>query len=106
MQNKKYLSLLGLSRRAGRLSMGHDTVLEAIKKRKAKLILFSSDISPRLISEIERASERYLKDVPAFKLEDTIEELYIALGYKAGVLAVTDENFANGIIQEVNKYGD
>ena len=106
MQNKKYMSLLGLARRAGRLSMGHDTSLEAVRKRKAKLIIFASDISQRLIDEFDRANTL----VPAVKIEETIDEIHMALGYRAGVLTVNDENFANRITelinQEENVYGD
>ena len=41
------LSLLGIARRAGRLSLGHDAVDEALKKREAKLILLARDVSAR-----------------------------------------------------------
>ena len=106
MQNKKYLSLLGLARRAGKLSMGHDMSYEAVRKRKAKLIVFSSDISIRLIGEFERAKG----DIPSLKICETIDEIHKALGYKAGVLTVNDENFADRIKelinQEENVYGD
>ena len=106
MQNKKYLSLLGLARRAGRLSMGHDTALEALRKGKAKLVIFSSDISQRLINEFERESS----EIPAVKISETIDEIHFAVGYRAGVLTVDDENFAvrikELIEQEENVYGD
>ncbi len=106
MQTKKYMSLLGLARRAGKLSMGHDTALEAVRKRKAKLIVFASDISQRTVSDFEYENS----NVPAVRIEETIAEIHFALGYKAGVLAVNDENFANRITeliyQEENVYGD
>lgn len=110
MQNKQYLSLLGLARRAGRLAMGHDTVLDSIKKRKAKLLLFSSDISDRLVEEVSRATDAFCPNLPCFRISETMEELHMALGYRAGVIAVNDVNFANRmtelINQEENEYGD
>ena len=92
------MSLLGLARRAGKLSMGHDTALEAVRKRKAKLIVFASDISPRLMNEFDRAN----RAVPAVKIKETIDEIHMALGYRAGVLTVNDVNFANRIIELID----
>ena len=90
MQNKKYLSLLGIARRAGRLSMGHDTVKDSIRKRKAKLVIFSSDISKRLIEEIGSLSERYQPSLPSIRIAENMDEIHSALVYRAGVIAVND----------------
>lgn len=94
MPSKKYISMLGLARRAGKLSMGHDMALKAIKEKKAKLVLFSSDISPRLIDEFERACSGKIQ---CLKIEETINDIHINLGYKAGVITVNDENFSHRI---------
>ncbi len=99
MQNKKYMSMLGLARRAGRLSMGHDTALDSVRKRKARLIVFSSDISQRVINEFSREDN----SPPCVKIDETIEEIHIALGYKAGVITVNDENFASRIAELINQ---
>ncbi len=85
-------------------------VIEALKKNKARLIVFACDVSPRLVGEIEKAAERYSPSVSCAKLEETINDIHFSLGYKAGVIAVNDENFANRITellnQEENEYGD
>ena len=96
--NKKYLSMLGMARRAGRLSMGHDMALKAVKEKKAKLVVFASDISPRLIEEFRRACAE--GNIPTVQIEETINEIHSSLGYKAGVITVNDENFS-GRIQEL-----
>ena len=103
MQNKKYLSMLGLARRAGKVSMGHDMALEALRKNKAKLIVFASDISPRLIGEFERACERYNPELLCVKVDETIDDVQSALGYRAGVLSVNDYNFSKRIIELINE---
>ncbi len=109
MQNK-YMSMLGLARRAGRLAMGHDLVIDSIKNRKSKLVLLSSDSSPRLHEEIASASDRYLKSLPCVRIKENMEEIHFLLGYRAGVISVNDMNFANRILelinQEGNEYGD
>ena len=103
MQNNKYMSMLGLARRAGSLAMGHDMVLEAVRKRKAKLLLIASDISPRHAAELERATQRYGNRLPCITLRETIDDLHAALGYRAGVIAVNDVNFANRIHELINE---
>lgn len=107
---KKYLSMLGLARRAGKLSMGHDMAMNALRNHSAKLIIFASDVSQRLIDEFEYASERFYPSLQSVQTEESIEELYFALGYKAGVITVDDSNFSGRIkeliIQEENAYGN
>jgi ribosomal protein L7Ae-like RNA K-turn-binding protein len=110
MTNKKIMSMLGMARRAGKLSMGHDMAMKAVKNSKANIIIFASDISNRLVSEFDKATQQYCPNVLCLHLDETINELYIALGYKAGVMTVDDKNFSNGIIkllaQEENTYGN
>ena len=43
--DKKILDFLGIARRAGRLSLGTDAVMEAVNKKKSKLIITACDIS-------------------------------------------------------------
>ncbi|MBE6741802.1 MAG: 50S ribosomal protein L7ae [Ruminococcaceae bacterium] len=101
MQNKKYLSMLGMARRAGKLSMGHDMAMKAVKENKAKLVIFASDISLRLIEEFERACS--LKNIKCEKIEETINDIHMNLGYKAGVITVNDENFSKRINELINQ---
>lgn len=108
--SNKVLSMLGLARRAGKLSMGHDMAEQALIKHKAKLLLFCSDVSPRLISEFERTVAKHSIDIDIIKTDFLMEEIHFAIGYKAGVMTVDDENFSNRIIellrQEENANGN
>ncbi len=109
MQNK-YVSLLGLARRAGKLSMGHDTVLDAVKKKQAALIVFTSDTSERLKREITLEAKKRAEKAECRVIRETMDEIHFLLGYRAGVLSVNDINFASRITQlidqEENAYGD
>lgn len=98
MLKEKVLSMLGLARRAGKLSMGHDMAEQAVKKGKAKIILFCSDVSPRLIDEFEKKEEIKNKKIPVIKADITMNEIHYAVGYKAGVITVDDENFSKKIV--------
>ena len=80
MPNQKVISMLGLARRAGKLSMGHDMAQHALFGHKAKTI------------------ELHHFKVKVIKTDITIDEIYFGVGYKAGVIAVDDENFAKKII--------
>lgn len=101
--NKKYLSMLGMARRAGRLSMGHDMAEKSIKSRKAKLLILASDMSDRLQKEFGALSDEYMPNLPCIRIDESIDELHFALGYKAGVITVDDENFASRIIELINE---
>ena len=99
MNSKKYVNMLGMARRAGKLSMGHDVALTAVKSNKAKLVVFASDISPRLISEFERAAN----GIPCVRIDETINDIHRFIGYKAGVLTVDDINFSTRILQLIKE---
>ncbi len=96
--HSKILSMIGLARRAGKLSMGHDMALESLKKRKAKLIVFCSDVSPRLINEFEKRNS----NVPIIKSDITMDEVHFSVGKKVGVMTVDDENFSKRLIELFN----
>ena len=50
--NDRLLSLLGIARRAGKLTMGFDPVAEDVAKHKAKLVLTASDLSERTLKGV------------------------------------------------------
>ncbi|MFI3325060.1 MAG: ribosomal L7Ae/L30e/S12e/Gadd45 family protein [Clostridia bacterium] len=91
----KILSLLGLCRRAGKLSSGFDSTMEALKKPIAKLVVVSKEISPKTLENIEFNAKKV--NVPLIIIDEDILEISKAIGKKAGVLAVTSKDFAKGI---------
>lgn len=102
-QNKKYLSMLGMARRAGKVSMGHDMADKAIKSHKARVLIIASDMSDRLVAEFESTTQRYMPNLPCIRIDETIDDIHFALGYKAGVMTVDDENFSTRIIELINE---
>ena len=76
MQNK-LTSLLGLSRRAGKLTMGHDPVAESVAKGESCLVLMAQDLSPR-----------------TKKTALTLDEMGFAVGKRVGVVSVNEAGFA------------
>ncbi len=96
--NDKILSLLGIARRAGKISIGHDASVTDLKCGKAKLCLVSVSASQRLKEEMAHICRTFKADI-IFSAYTT-EELGISLGSKAiAVLTVNDEGFAKRITE-------
>lgn len=91
--NDKILSLLGLCRRAGKMTIGADPTVEAIAKGKSKLIIYANDFSVKSLKSVELHAKMH--DVKVLKLNRTKEEISFALGKLCGVLSIEDNGFAN-----------
>ena len=92
--NDPLLSLLGIARRAGKLSCGHDAAIEAIVKNKAQLCLYCTDASPRLQRELRHACTFQGKAVDCFLIPYEMQLLSNAIGTKAAVVTVDEAGFA------------
>lgn len=101
--NEKIFSLLGMARRAGRLSLGHDAVIESIVRNRARLCIVSEDGSDRLKKELAHACSYEDKDIPFFELDCSTERLSKAVGQKMSTLTVDDEGFAAALIKLIQK---
>lgn len=93
----KVLSLLGLARRAGKLAIGNDSVLESIEKKEAKMIFAAGDLSVRTCKKIEAAAQE--KEIPFLQTTISMDELGFAIGKRVGILSITEIGFANKIKQ-------
>lgn len=103
MDNQKALSMLGLARRAGALSTGHDAAVQSILKNKAQCILFCQDVSPRLIREFRVTVEKRRCMCPFVQMPFGMDVLEGAIGCRAGVLTVNDKNLAQRICELINQ---
>ncbi|MBR2417826.1 MAG: ribosomal L7Ae/L30e/S12e/Gadd45 family protein [Clostridia bacterium] len=92
--NDKFLNLLGMARRGGKLSLGHDAAISSIVKNKAKLCIISSEASERLKKEMSHACSFEDKDIPVLITKYETLTLSKAIGSKAAVITVDDEGFA------------
>ena len=99
--NDSALNLLGLCRRAGRLSLGHDACKQAIKRGKAKLCIVCSDVSKRLSDEISVPANAHNKTV--YDVSYTMLDIKQALSFKAAVFTVDDEGFAKSLIAKLKE---
>ena len=94
---EKWLNLLTICRKAGKLIMGFDPAKEEIIAGRAEGIFVAKDISPKTKKEIEFFCEK--QNVPVCEIEFKMEDIANAVGRKAGVLEVCDKGFAKRLIE-------
>lgn len=93
---------MGFASRAGKLSYGMDSSVEAIKSRKSKIVITAFDVSEKSLKEINFHAKK--NNVRVITLDDcNIENLSHAIGKKCGILSVNDVSFGDGILGEINK---
>ena len=95
------LNVLGICRRANKLSMGHDACKDAVRGKKASLCLVSCGASDRTFKEFTNLCRA--NGIPLFKIDLTPDEIYRITGYKAVVLTVNDSGFAESIMKSLNQ---
>ncbi|MEG1686803.1 MAG: ribosomal L7Ae/L30e/S12e/Gadd45 family protein [Angelakisella sp.] len=94
MQQSKLFGIVSLSRKAGRLLYGFDSVKEAVQGGEAKLVLLANDISERTQRGMERAAGEATPPTPIMATDLSMEDYARICGKPTGVLAITDKGFA------------
>lgn len=91
--NDRILSLLGLCRRAGKVTIGNDAVIDMVTKQKAKLVIMAKDLSKNTAKGVLVSA--HMSNVKALTINRTKDELSAALGKFCAVVSVNDGGFAN-----------
>ena len=91
----KVLGMLSLCRRAGRLLAGFDVVKAGLQEHQVEVVLLASDLSRKTEKEIRMAAQR--SQTPALTLGRTMDEIWMVLGRRSGVIGITDPGFARQI---------
>jgi len=96
----KFLSLLGMAQRAGKLAGGEDLALQAIQKGRAHLVVLASDAS-------DNTTKKFTDKCTYYKVQLCREYDRATLGQATGrtervVIAVTDKGFADALLKSVN----
>ncbi len=103
--NDALISFLGLAKKAGKLSYGHDRTLELINSKKCELIVFASDYSSKQAEDIKLACKQ--NNIKMFKLKHSMKDLVSITSNLSGVLALKDKNFCKKtkrLIEQNNCY--
>lgn len=96
----KLLGMIGLSRRAGKVSVGADRCTNSIKNGNAKLVLLADDASKNTKKEIKNSCVYY--NIRCIEYSDKLT-LGNSVGIgECGTLSVNDDNFAKAILDRFN----
>ncbi|MBO5742984.1 MAG: ribosomal L7Ae/L30e/S12e/Gadd45 family protein [Clostridia bacterium] len=95
---KSVFGLIGLAKRAGKISCGESACKEAIKLGKSFLIILAQDVG-------KNTSKNILDSCSFYKVKHLILGTKESLGHAVGnpynaVLSINDEGFANGILKK------
>jgi len=95
----KIIALLGMARRAGKVSSGESQVEAFLKKKKGNLLLIAAD-SPGANTKFSR----WAKDINIPVLMDgSKQELGLAIGLSPrSIVLIMDKGFADAILKESN----
>ena len=97
---EKVFGMIGLAKRANKVLSGEKSCKEGIQYGKALLCILSEDASKNTEKSIRNSCSFY--DVPLIVL-GTSERLGYAIGNaRNSVLAITDENFCEAILNIIN----
>ncbi len=99
--NNKLKGILGICRKAGKMSIGHDAVIGSVKNGHAKLVICCADASQRLKREISDECSYMDRDVPYEEAAFDKNALSLAIGNPAAVISIDDAGFAKKVYIEM-----
>lgn len=94
----KLLQDITLCKRAGKLVMGFDLVKGAMQQDTAFVVLTACDLSEKTLKEITYLTSQF--EVKRIPLPYTLDELWYAIGKRAGVLCIIDEGLADKLSKD------
>ena len=101
--NDRLLSFLGIARKAGRLSLGFDSVCESVRKGESRMILIASDASEGTVRRLRSRLPEDFADV--YQMPCDIDRIDAALGKGVRLISVNDKGFANKITELLGETG-
>ncbi len=97
----KVLNLLGIAKKAGKLVLGTDSILNVLPSKKIKLLFIASDASVATKDRFDKKAFFYQIRVVD---EYTTNELSKALGVtQIKIIGVNDEGFAKALMKEIER---
>lgn len=92
---------MALCRRAGKLEMGFDAVVQEMARPKTKAagIVLAADISPKTRKEIEFQAQKYKTEI--VQADFSMDEARDALGKRCGVFLITDSGLFGSVRKNI-----
>ena len=89
---QRFLSILSLCRKAGKLAVGFDSVKEAVSRGDADRIFASTSLSPKTIKELQFICSRYNAEFISVPISP--ESFGKSVGKTTGTAAVRDNGLS------------
>lgn len=100
MAKNKFMSLMGICQKAGRLVSGEFACENAVKAKKAKLIVIAEDASENTKKKFGNSAKFYNINLICAGSKDELGKV-IGRGARS-VVAITDEGFATELVKVFN----
>ncbi len=97
MAMDKFLSLLGLARRAGRLTLGFDAVCSSAAKKESRLILTASDVSEGTVRKLKNHLGECQTDIREIPYNQT--DINAAIGKPVRIISINDSGFSASLLE-------
>lgn len=75
------------------MTLGFDSAEKSVNEGKSCAVLLASDVSEKTAKEVRFFSEK--KNVPVYGADYTMDDLFLSVGKKTGVVSVNDKGFAD-----------
>ena len=95
MQNK-FLSLLGMARKANKNTFGYDKALLSVHSLKSSVVFVADDISEKTKRGLVFAAEQ--TGIEIITVPYSIFDITNAVGVKTGVVSIDDDGFAKKLV--------
>ncbi|WP_412990195.1 L7Ae/L30e/S12e/Gadd45 family ribosomal protein [Pediococcus siamensis] len=93
---QRFINLLGLAQRAGKLITGEAQVLQSIRGQKAKLVVISTDIGQATRKKISDKCTTYQVSLLTFMDRNVLSQ---AIGQPRTAVAIEDQGFAKALLK-------
>lgn len=97
----KVLNLLGIAKRAGRLTTGEEKTIESIQKQTAKLVFIAGDASRNTSKKVKDKCSYY--NIPLIDKYTNMELSQATGASNRVVLSITDSGFGNKLLELAEK---
>lgn len=94
--------MLGLARKAGKLTFGTDRITDSIRSKHPDIILMASDISENTRKRIENCCKYYKTEYGDLNMTMSILSHYIGQSSAVSAVSITDKSFTAAILEMIN----
>ena len=91
----EFINFIGICKKSGKISLGYDACLKAVKKNKSCLVLYTKDLSERSLRKFQDESEH--SDIKGMVVDLKMEDFYIIFKKSVGIISINDKSLARKV---------